>query len=70
MAVAIADLNRDLLPDIVTANNSATGISVLLATTSGGFNPAISYSAGTNPVAVAIGDVNADGNADLAIAAG
>jgi hypothetical protein len=79
-AVVTADLNHDHKPDLVTANqgtyDSATssyvggGVSVLLALSgkngapTGTFAPARNYPVGS-AIAVAIGDINHDGNVDI-----
>ena len=76
-SVALADLNGDGRPDIVTANailaTSGAGestVSVLLqdAANPGHYLPAVSDPTGPDPVAVAIGDLNGDGKPDLAVA--
>ena len=73
-SVAIADLNGDGKPDIVVANfcgsdNCATGdgsIAVLLGNGDGTFQTAVNYgSGGSNPVSVAVADVNGDGKPDV-----
>ncbi|MFN0207394.1 MAG: FG-GAP repeat domain-containing protein, partial [Planctomycetota bacterium] len=76
-ALTVGDLNADGVPDLITANTTAKNISVLLATSSGGavsFPSFNAYSVGTqptpatNPVAVAVGDLNRDGIPDLVTA--
>jgi hypothetical protein len=66
--VAIADVNADGKPDIVAANNGATTVSVLLNSGTGttlAFATQVTYSVGSEPVGVAIADVNADGKPDI-----
>jgi hypothetical protein len=72
---AVGDVNNDGKPDLVTLNKSnltANGpISVFLNNGAGGFAAPINILAGPtglSPNAVAIGDYNKDGFADLAIA--
>ena len=73
--VAVGDLNRDGKPDLVVANHCLdssclTGAAVvLLGNGDGTFRPGVSYTSGW-PAAnsVAVGDLNADGIPDLAIA--
>jgi hypothetical protein len=69
-AVAVQDLNGDGKPDIVLANTSST-VGVLLNAGTGTFPAtATTYASGAtsgNASAVAVGDVNADGKADIVV---
>jgi hypothetical protein len=69
-SVAIGDLNGDGRPDLATANAGSGDVTVLLGNGSGGFSAAAGnpFVAGTDPVSVAIGDLNGDGRPDLATA--
>ena len=64
----VADLNSDGKPDIVTANQDASTISVLKGTGGGAFAAAVQYPTCLNAHEVAIGDLNADGKLDAAVA--
>ncbi len=69
-AVATGDFNRDGKLDLVTANYSASSVTVLLGDGSGGFTaaPGSPFAVGANPASVAVADFNGDGIPDLAIA--
>lgn len=73
MGLEVADLNGDGNLDIVVANYNLTpsggSVSVLLGNGDGTFQPAVTYATGanTNPVAIAVGDLNGDGNPDLVV---
>lgn len=74
IAVAVVDLNRDGVLDIVTANLGSDDISVLLGQAdaagraTGSFAPAQSYDAGDAPTKLVTGDFNGDGVVDVAVA--
>jgi FG-GAP-like repeat len=72
-AVAIADLNGDGRSDIAVANIAPGGagrVSVFIqsAVTAGTFASRSDYPAGTEPLALKIGDLNNDGRVDLVVA--
>jgi hypothetical protein len=72
-AVAAADLNDDGRPDLAVINFTSTTASVLLNTTTAGasvpsFAAQVPFAVGTDPISVAIADLNDDGRPDLAIA--
>ncbi len=68
-AVAIGDFNGDGIADVAVTNGSNNNVSILLGDGSGGFAPAPEspVATGAGPTAVATGDFNGDGIADLAV---
>jgi hypothetical protein len=73
--VVIGDLRGDGKQDLVVANYGSDSVGVLLGNGDGTFNPAATYSTGSyqdfwEADSIAIGDVNGDGYADLAVATG
>jgi hypothetical protein len=68
--VAVADVNGDAKPDVVTANLFSNNVSILLGTGSGSFGAANNFAVGNSPDSVAIADLNGDGKPDLAVANG
>jgi hypothetical protein len=67
-AVVTADVNNDGTPDIVIATNA--GVSVSIGLGDGTFNPSSTYSTGSTVSfsnALAVTDLNGDGNLDIAI---
>ncbi len=66
-AVAIADLNRDLIPDIVVTNYASADVSVLLGRGDGTFEPERRFDATAGPRALDVGDLNNDDVPDLVV---
>jgi len=67
-SVAVADLDGDTVPDLVTANLLGGDVSVLLGIGDGRFQAAVSFAAGANPRSVAVADLNGDTVPDLVTA--
>ncbi|MDR3625963.1 MAG: FG-GAP-like repeat-containing protein [Ignavibacteriaceae bacterium] len=73
VSVAVADINGDGKPDIITSNFGANTISILInETQSGAMDPVFSakndFNTGIGPYFVTTGDVNGDGMPDIIIA--
>lgn len=66
-AIASGDFNGDGKTDLVTANQTAGTVSVLLGNGDGTFRTNVDYTVGAAAYAVAVGDFNNDGKADLAV---
>ena len=71
VSVALADLNGDGKPDIVTANSAADTASVLINATAAGagtasFNARTDVGTGPGPTGVALGDTNGDDRPEIA----
>jgi len=75
-SVAAADINGDGLPDVVAAYTHIAGppphpgfVAVYLqnGANPGHFLPASTYAVGNDPVSLAVGDLDGDGRADIAV---
>ena len=70
VAVAIAPLNHDSIPDIAVVNKATDDVSIMLGNGTGRFSfaPGSPEPVGEEPVAITSGDFDSDGNTDLAVA--
>jgi 6-phosphogluconolactonase (cycloisomerase 2 family) len=74
VSVAIGDVDVDGKPDLVVANYNSATVSVYRNTSSSGsissssFAAKVDFTTGSNPISVAIGDLDGDGMPDLAVA--
>jgi hypothetical protein len=64
---AIADVNHDGIPDVITADYHGDSVSVLLGTGAGALAAKVTYPtvAGAETANLAVGDLNGDGNVDV-----
>lgn len=67
-AIAFGDLDGVNGPDLVVANGTAGGVSILLNTGNGTFGTATSVAAGSNALAVAVADFKISTLPDIAVA--
>jgi len=65
--IAVADLDGDDIPDLVTANRSSGEVSVLLGNGDGSFRAATHFAAGDRPVFVTVADLDGDNVPDLVV---
>ena len=70
-SIAVSDVSSDGKADLIVTNygnDNGTTVSVLLNNGNGTFQAQQTFATGTGPATVAVGDVNGDGRADLAVA--
>ena len=74
ISVAVGDFNKDGKPDLAIAGDCGLSacaqpgnVSVLLGNGDGSFQSAATYAVGYSPSSIVAGDVNGDGNLDLAV---
>jgi hypothetical protein len=66
---ATADFNGDGIPDRARMEEFINSVTIALRNGSGGFKPDVYlFTAGSHPLALAVGDLNGDGKPDLAVA--
>ena len=70
IAMGVGSFNpfADMRADLVVVNSGSNNVSVYLNDGAGGFGAATNYAVGSNPVAIAVSNINADSFADLAVA--
>lgn len=69
-SVAVADMNKDGLADLVVVEDASNNVAVYLQDSAnlGTFLSPVNVAVGSNPRSVAVGDFNKDGRLDLAVA--
>ncbi len=67
LSVVITDVTQDGLPDIVTGNATAPGLSVLPGLVDGRFERRLDFGVGISARTLAAGDFDSDGSVDLAL---
>ncbi|HTS38607.1 MAG TPA: VCBS repeat-containing protein [Candidatus Solibacter sp.] len=65
--VVAADLNGDGFLDLIALGTAGSNVNVLINNGDGTFAAPVAYFAGSNAVALAVGDFNNDGKMDLAV---
>ena len=66
-AIAVIDLDGQGRPDLATANHDIDSVSLLRARPQGGYEPFLSWPAGSGPSALRVADMNLDGHDDVLV---
>jgi hypothetical protein len=69
-AVAVVDVSKDGIPDVIVANRGDGTVSVLLGNGNGTFKTKVDFPTNPLPAALAVADVDGDGKPDLVVANG
>ncbi len=67
-SVAVADMNGDGIPDLVSTNSQNNSVSISLGLGGGAYAPRVNFATGGNPLFVTVADFNGDGRQDVATA--
>lgn len=67
-ALALQDLNWNLIPDLVAADSSGNSVTAIANQGAPIFSPSYSYATGSSPAALALADFSGDGYGDIAVA--
>ncbi len=67
-SIAVADYNRDGIPDLAVTDSTANAIGILFGGIGGAFNIPYQLNVGTDPVSIVSADFDGDGTPDGAIA--
>jgi hypothetical protein len=72
LALVVADMNGDGLADVVSCSDANSGVAIFHGVGSGGFGAKLVVAGGflTSPQGMAVGDVDIDGDLDLAVSLG
>src|SRR5439155_1243222 len=68
ISLAVADFNGDGKLDLAAIDAGSNTVSVLLGNGDDTFQPALTFTVGTDPRSVAVGDFDGDGKLDLVVA--
>ena len=65
-SVAVADMNGDGTPDLVSTNSQDSNLSIQLGLGGGAYAPRVNFATGGNPLFLVVADFNRDGRPDVA----